>query len=167
MKRRTVAFSLGTLLAVALVALGALNSTPTVTAGSGPSANGSGILTLPDGRKRQFSFNARQNADGTVTGHAVIHNPNFDFRSHIDVTCLQVVGNRASLGGVVRSTNDPAFDGQSGFFTVYDNGEPGKGRDTISLVFFDAQVGPEACQFIGANDFDQMPIDSGNVQVRQ
>lgn len=163
--KRTIALSLLTL--VAAVALAAVvQKTSAVAFQKGPSANGQGMLTLPDGRKRQFSFSARQNADGTVTGHAVIHNPDFDFRSHIDITCLQVVGNRANLGGTVRSTNDPFFDGQNGFFTVIDNGEPGKGTDTISLVFFDAQAPPSSCQLIGPNDFDQMPISNGNIQVR-
>jgi hypothetical protein len=134
--------------------------------GNGPAANGHGTLVLPDGTRRQFSFNARQHADGTVTGHAVIHNPGFDFRSQLDITCLRVEGNGASFGGSVRRSNDPFFEGQNGFFTVFDNGEPGKNTDTISLVFFDAQVGPEACQQVAPADFPQQPIDAGNIQVR-
>ena len=157
MKRRTLLLSLLTLTAVVFATAMFIRST---SAFDGPSANGHGTLTLPDGRKRQFSFNAKQHSDGTVSGHAVIHNPDFDFRAHLEITCLQVVGNRASFGGVVRDSTDPAFDGLNGFFTVFDNGEPGKGNDTISLIFFDP-ITADACLGIGPNDFDQIPIDGG------
>ena len=164
MKRRTLLLSLLTLSAVAFAAALFIRST-SAYGFAGPSASGHGTLVLPDGRKRQFSFNATQHADGSVTGHAVIHNPDFDFRSHLEITCLLVSGNRASFGGAVRSSTDPFFEGQNGFFTVFDNGEPGKGNDTISLVFFDP-ITADACVGIGPNDFEQMPIDSGNVHVR-
>jgi hypothetical protein len=163
-KRTTIILTL-LALAVVTAALIALRPTP-VSAGAGPSANGHGTLVLPDGSKRQFSFTATTKADGTVDGNAIIHNPGFDFRAHIDVQCLVVTANGASIGGTVRSTNDPAFDGQRGFFTVFDNGEPGKGKDTISLVFFDGAVGPEACQQVAPDFFPQMPIDAGNIQVK-
>lgn len=148
---------------------------PTSAAAPGPSVSGHGTLLVQDttGRtvRRQFSFSAKQMSDGTVQGNAVIHNPEFDPRydAQFDITCLQVVGNRASLGGSVRKTSDPVFNDEfdAAFFTVFDNGEPGAGIDTISLVFFDNVVEPSACQFIGADDFEQIPIQSGNVQVRE
>ena len=56
-----------------------------------------------------------------------------------------------------------SFD--AAFFTVFDNGEPGGGNDTISEVFFDNVVEPSVCVFIGADDFPQIPIETGNVQV--
>jgi hypothetical protein len=150
-----------------VVAITPVQTISALTAESSASASGHGTILLEGGAKRQFSFTAVQHRDGTVSGNAVIHNPGFDFRSHVEITCLVVDGQRASFGGTVRSTNDPALNGNRGFFTVFDNGEPGRGADTISLVFFDEQVGVEACQSIGANDFPQIPIDAGNVQVRQ
>jgi hypothetical protein len=82
------------------------------------------------------------------------------------VSCLQVVGIRASIGGLVTKSNDPNLGpGTSAFFTVYDKGEPGT-LDTISAVAFDNVVGPETCQVIGPNDFDQTTIEGGNIQVR-
>jgi hypothetical protein len=144
------------------------------------SASGHGTLTI-NGVKRQFSFSAVMHSDGTVTGNATIHNPNFDFRAHLDISCLLVtdvvdgngnlIGKRASIGGVVRQSNDPTLgENCRGFFTVYDNGEPGKNKDTISLIFFSCSPGDptpaSACQLIGPNDFDQMPIDDGNIQVK-
>ena len=146
----------------------------TSAAAPGPSAAGHGTILLedPDGNtvRRQFSFSARQLADGTVRGNAVIHNPAFDpkYDAQFDITCLQIVGNRASFGGSVRKSSDPVFNDEfdAAFFTVFDNGEPGADDDTISEVFFDNVVEPSTCQFIGANDFPQIPIESGNVQVR-
>ena len=139
-----------------------------------PSASGHGTVLLQntEGKtvRRQFSFSARVMADGTVKGTAILHNPSFDpkYNAQFDITCLQIVGNRASFGGSIRKTSDPVFNDEfdAAFFTVFDNGEPGGGNDTISEVFFDNVVEPSTCQFIGADDFPQIPIESGQVQVR-
>lgn len=147
---------------------------PTSAAAPGPSVSGHGTILLQgtDGRtvRRQFSFSAKQMPDGTVQGSGILHNPSFDpkYDAQFDISCLQIVGNRASLGGSIRKTSDPVFNDEfdAAFFTVFDNGEPGADNDTISEVFFDNVVEPSACQFIGADDFPQIPIESGNVQVR-
>ncbi len=146
----------------------------TSSAAPRPSASGHGTVLLQntEGKtvRRQFSFSARVNSDGTVSGSAILHNPSFDpkYNAQFDITCLQIVGNRASFGGSIRKTTDPVFNDEfdAAFFTVFDNGEPGADNDTISEVFFDNVVEPSACQFIGADDFPQIPIESGNVQVR-
>jgi hypothetical protein len=146
---------------------------PTLAAEPGPSASGHGTVLLQDtkGRtvRRQFSFSARQMPDGSVQGSGIIHNPSFDpkYDAHFAITCLQIVGNRASFGASVKKTSDPVFNDEfdAAFFTVFDNGEPGGGQDTISEIFFDNVVEPSACQFIGADDFPQIPIQGGNVQV--
>ena len=81
-----------------------------------PSASGHGTILLQDteGRtvRRQFSFSARFKSDGTVQGNAIIHNPSFDpkYDAQFNITCLQIVGNRASFGGAVRKTSDPVFN---------------------------------------------------------
>lgn len=170
--KRSKMFLLAGLLITALAATLMLQSTS--AAAAKPSASGHGTILLQDteGRtvRRQFSFSARINSDGTVSGNAIIHNPSFDpkYDAQFEITCLQIVGNRASFGGSVRKTSDPVFNDEfdAAFFTVFDNGEPGNDNDTISEVFFDNVVEPSACQFIGADDFPQIPIESGNVQVR-
>ena len=169
--KRIKFFLFAGLLITALVATVMLR--PTSAAAPGPSASGHGTILLQDteGRtvRRQFSFSARISSDGTVKGTAILHNPSFDpkYSAQIDITCLQIVGNRASFGGSIKKTTDPVFNDEfdSAFFTVFDNGEPGDGTDTISEVFFDNVVEPSTCQFIGADDFPQIPIESGNVQV--
>lgn len=158
---------------IALCLSGSVQRTSAV-APAGPSANGHGTVLLQntDGKtvRRQFSFSARINGDGSVQGTAILHNPAFDptYSTQIDITCLQIVGNRASFGGSIRKTTNPVFNDEfdAAFFTVFDNGEPGGGNDTISEIFFDNVVEPSACQFIGADDFPQIPIEGGNVQVK-
>jgi hypothetical protein len=165
-------FVLAGLLVAALAVTNKLRST--MAAAAQPSASGHGTVLLQDteGRtvRRQFSFSARIMADGTVKGSAVLHNPSFDpkYDAQFNITCLQIVGNRASFGGSIRKTSDPVFNDEfdAAFFTVFDNGEPGANNDTISEVFFDNVVEPSTCQFIGADDFPQIPIESGNVTVK-
>ena len=136
------------------------------------SGHGTVLLQNTEGKtvRRQFSFSARVMSDGSVNGSGVLHNPSFDpkYDAQFDISCLKIVGNRASLGASIRKTSDPVFNDEfdAAFFTVFDNGEPGAGNDTISEVFFDNVVEPSTCQFIGADDFPQIPIESGNVQVK-
>ena len=159
------------LLITALAATAVLRSTS--AAAPGPSASGHGTVVLlnTEGKKvrRQFSFSARVRSDGSVQGTGILHNPSFDpkYDVQFNITCLKVSGNRASFGGSIRKTSDSVFNDEfdAAFFTVFDNGEPGRNNDTISEVFFDNVVEPSACQFIGADDFPQIPIESGNVQV--
>jgi len=170
MKRSKLFLSAG-LLFIALAATTVMLRS-TSAAASGPSASGHGTILLQDTNgktvRRQFSFSARINSNGTVKGTAIIHNPSFDpkYDAQFDITCLQIVGNRASFGGSVRKTSDPVFNDEfdAAFFTVFDNGGPS--ADTISEIFFDNVVEPSTCQFIGPDDFPQIPIESGSVQVR-
>ncbi len=176
-------FILG-IVTVLLAVFGYISSDNTSAQNTKESATGQGTLlvTNSDGDlvKRQFNFNAHRQADGTVKGHAVLHNPAFEidgkkFSAQIDISCLKVVGNTAVLGGTIRRTNDPGFV-DAVYFTVQDNGEPGKGRDKISRVFlFDNDTNttgdPQLC--LGTPTDPSNPetlpletIDSGNVQVR-
>ena len=156
-----------------LVLAGTTLLRPTSAAG-GPSVSGHGTVLLQNTKgktvRRQFSFSARIMPDGSVQGSGILHNPSFDpkYDAHFDITCLQIVGNRASMGASIRKSSDPVFNDEfdAAFFTVFDNGEPGGGNDTISEIFFDNVVEPSACQFIGADDFPQIPIENGSVQVR-
>jgi len=171
MKRSKIFLFAGLLITTMATTTSVLRSTS--AAAANPSASGHGTVLLQDteGRtvSRQFSFSARQMPDGTVQGSAILHNPSFDpkYDAHFNITCLQIVGNRASFGGSIKKTSDPVFNDEfdAAFFTVFDNGEPGANNDTISEVFFDNVVEPGVCQSIGADDFPQRPIESGNVQV--
>lgn len=163
---------------VMVVAAGTLGLTSQSSASSSiESAGGHGTLSATDANgktvKRQFTFSARKSSDGTVTGRVTLRNPAFngdDGKSFFlkgDISCLQVVGNTAFLGGTPDRTNDANLN-DAFFFTVMDNGEPGKGRDTISrLFFFDddpATMGdPLTCA--AQDPFPLELIESGNIQV--
>ncbi|SRR5215204_4352869 len=144
------------------------------------SASGMGSLSVqtPDGRdaKRQFSFSAHRNDDGTVQGNAVLHNPAFTgtndqrYQLQIDISCMQVIGNIAFFGGLTKRTNDPNLV-DAVYFSVQDNGEPGKDSDLISSVFFfdddpTTTGDPQLCLNNQVGDFPMFPIESGNIQVR-
>ena len=130
-------------------------------------ANGHGTLVFSDGTRRQFSFSAIRNEDGTAKGQAVIHNKAFDFKGNIDVACMEVVGNRARIAGIVKNTNDPAFDNNTAVFEVVDNGNPGRGNDTISTVYFSPPntPPPTAAYCQAFENFPQLPVDNCNIQV--
>jgi hypothetical protein len=147
------------------------------SAASLASASGQGTL---DGGARKFSFSARQlAADGTAKGEANLTNRNFTgangnspYQLHIDISCMNMVGNIAFFGGTVKHTNDPSLV-DAVYFSVQDNGEPGKGVDRISRVaFFDDDPNttgdPMLCTGNTPDD-GYLPletIESGNIQVR-
>lgn len=142
------------------------------------SASGHGTLLVQDenGRtvRRQFSFNAKRHNDGTVQGKAVLHNPAFsgangnNYQAHFDISCMRIFGNVAILGGFVRRTNDPNLV-DAAYFSVQDNGEPGKNNDLISSVYFfdddpNTTGSPSGCEIIPP--LPMVPIEAGNIQVR-
>jgi hypothetical protein len=146
------------------------------TASAASLASASGQGTLDDGA-RKFSFSARQYADGTVKGEANLTNRSFSgangnspYQLHIDISCMNVFGNTVYFGGTVKRTNDPSLV-DAVFFAVQDNGEPGKGVDKISRVFFwdddpTTTGDPQACLLNQDGDFPLEPIEAGNIQVR-
>jgi hypothetical protein len=165
----------------ASLAAAALAYTPAATAQlTREAANGHGTLLSQNemGKyvRRQFSFSATRQADGTVRGQAQLHNPAFrgennaPYQLHVDITCMKVVGNIAVMGGTTRRTNDPNLV-DAVYFTAQDNGEPGRGNDRLSRAFFfdddpDTTGDPQACLLTGPTDFPLEPIEAGNIQVR-
>jgi hypothetical protein len=144
------------------------------------SASGQGTLLVQndagDFVRRQFSFSARRLPDGTVKGNAVLHNPAFTnangqkYQLQVDVSCLKIIGNVAFMGGTTKRTNDPSLI-DAVYFSVQDNGEPGRDNDKISRVFFfdddpNTTGDPQLCQGNQLGDFPLETIESGNVQVK-
>ena len=160
-------------IALAVTALAVVGSA-TATAAVTQSANGHGSL---DSGRRQFSFSASENADGSVTGQATLvnrsftgQNTNAPYQLHIEITCMNVIGNIAFFGGTTKRTNYPNLV-DAVFFSVQDIAEPGKGVDMISRAFFwdddpNTTGDPQACENNVVGDFPMEPIESGNIQVR-
>jgi len=143
----------------------------------GASANGQGSLG-----DRKFAFSVRMVDPGdccVAQGNATIHNPAFTgdnlhspYMLQIDVRCMHKIGNLAFFGGLTRRTNEADLV-DAVYFSVQDNGEPGKGVDKVSrAAFFDdnpnTQGDPMLCQFIQPGDpnFPLETITAGNVQVK-
>lgn len=151
----------------------AQNDVRTVVSGQGslPAVTESG-----DTRKRIFAVSARRGADGSVSGNAILHNPAFTvengqkYRLQVDISCMNVIGNIVFLGGTTRRTNDPNLV-DAVYFSVQDNGEPGRGSDMISRVFFfdddpTTTGDPQLCLNNRVGDFPMEIIESGNINVR-
>ena len=147
-------------------------------AGVGASGHGTLLVTNQDGNqvRRQFSFSARQGADGRVSGNAILHNPQFttdngqNYMLHVDISCMNVQGNTVFFGGTTQRTNNPNLV-DAVYFSVQDNGEPGGSTDQISqATFFDndpSTIGdPKLCLNNRVGDFPMTSIDAGNIQVR-
>jgi hypothetical protein len=165
-----------------LAVFGFMTTVKTSAVGAPDSANGHGTVFVQDEQgatvKRQFSLSARRFADGTVKGNAILRNPAFSgengktYQVKFEISCMKVVGNTAIFGGTVQRTNDPNLV-DTAFFSVEDNGEPGKGKDRISGVLFnDADPNndpgdPQFCQNFDPSNFEPLnTIDSGNIQVQ-
>ncbi|RYY00809.1 MAG: hypothetical protein EOO53_21250 [Gammaproteobacteria bacterium] len=128
--------------------------------------NGGGTA-LEGGVKSTFVFNAVQLPDGSVNGHLHYNirltNTEFD----MDITCLSINGNRATLYGTVTSvsgSNIPSyiFVGNTASFTVEDNGN-GKAADKISDVFLSTVFGTVSC----ADNWNTYLTVSGNISIKE
>ena len=154
---------------------------PVAAAGGGApaaSVNGSSHWTIPlpnpfgvEVGNRTLSFNARESADGSVSGrfeyHQVVEGEAFIF--NVDVTCLKIYdGNRAKLGGVIVVSNDPTLPpGVFAWFSVFDHGEgAGAPPDQSTLVGFgDEAANEEFCNSPALPRFGPWDVQ-GNAQVR-
>jgi hypothetical protein len=130
------------------------------------SAQGSGHIQF--GTNSEFiTFSAVQRAEsvfvGNATGNATVHDVSAGVTARIEVNCLNVVGNTATISGIVTRSNDPTLVGFESIFQVVDGGE-GKGSiDLMSLAnFFEVGAGND-CRFPG--EFDLVPVDQGNISA--
>ena len=152
----------------------------TAASESGPVASASGgihwTIELPNPfgvvvGNQPLTFNAKKYADGTVSGqfeyHQVALGESFNF--HVEVTCMNVYdGNRAKIGGVIRTSNDPTLPpGVFAWFQVFDNGEDSHDTpDRSSLIGFGNEAANEAfCNSPNLPRFGPWDVQ-GNVQVR-
>jgi hypothetical protein len=89
-------------------------------------------------------------------------------RLHAEVVCMTVVGNRAWVGGVVKSASNPDWVGGETAWAVEDNGDGPATTDRISFMNLPPQQVPgfaqQACQQRFWNP--DRPIDAGNVVIQ-
>ena len=133
----------------------------------GPSANGQATLTLPYLNGTQhFSFHAKKDGSGNVTGSFETKSPGQDIRVHGNIDCLNILpdGKTAIMTGVathVTGTGFPIAVGDRIYFKVKDNGE---GGNSPSDQFTDYYLFGGSC----SNNFGLTlnPITGGNIQVK-
>jgi hypothetical protein len=167
------------LLLAAAVGLVAIPAAPAAQTGAPViSASGGVHWTIPlpnpfgvEVRNQPLAFNAKKDADGSVSGqfeyHQIVEGESFNF--HVAVTCMNVYdGNRAKIGGVIKNSNDPTLPpGTFAWFQVFDNGEGANAPpDQSSLIGFGNEAANEAfCNSPNLPRFGPWDVE-GNVQVR-
>jgi hypothetical protein len=161
MRKSTLYFTL----ALFFIALTSFISAPlSKTADAGNAHVNGGGTAAELGEISTFTVNALKKKDGSVQGHVTYHVRGMDFSFRMDITCMTITGNRATLAGVVSqfigSGEPPVWIqlGMTGTFAVEDNGQ-GQDVDKISDVF----LGVSNC---GANPLTYIPI-SGNIDISE
>jgi hypothetical protein len=164
MARKLLGFSVAAITVAALV----------LTVGSGVAfaqvvalATGSGQIHV-NGELRTFTFNASTDTSGVTTGQTQAFSRSSGIKWHGTINCLNVVGNVATMSGVVTdiSPATPPFFvvGADIVFQVIDNGQgQNASPDLISLTFFNPPGNPFPCA--GNGVFATIPVEHGNVTV--
>jgi len=156
-----------------LLTLAAAASAPAASAepnGVVASATGSSETTV-GGQQRTLAFAAVKLSDGTVRGQAQIINRVSNFRSHVEIDCLRIVGDVALISGVITRADerdDPGVVGWTRGFAVQDNGEGADVPDQVTFTSFVFPPGTVTCLDFQPADAAPffVPIEAGNIQIR-
>ena len=146
---------------VAVAALALATAAPAAAA-AGASASGSGTVLFGN-TIEHIAFTAQQLTGTAATGEATIIDASAGVRVHVDVNCLNVIGNYAIVSGVVTQSSDPTAVpvGSEAIFAVVDSGQGG-GRDFASIANFYAVGTGVDCSV--PSEFDLVPVN-GNFRV--
>jgi hypothetical protein len=120
----------------ALVGFQDFCETPPSTPGAKVTAGG--WIPVGDDGKATFGLTAKANADGVPSGHLTYqdHEENRTVKS-TEITSVVVTGNCVEVRGTATVNGIGPFDFE---VDVCDNGEPGKGADTFSIVMEDGYM---------------------------
>jgi hypothetical protein len=136
------------------------NGDPSLDASAaGPSVTGGGTITFGESVEH-VSVNVRGQS-----GLAVFHDKaaGGNFSGQIEINCVRIVENEATLSGIVTHSNEPSLEGLEALFQLRDNGEGASGPDFMSPVLFhEVGIGPN-CLIPG--EFDLVPV-KGNFTIR-
>jgi hypothetical protein len=126
------------------------------------SVNGSGTSTFGSSVEH-ISVNATAGATPTSgSGRATFEDKaaGGNFNGQINVNCVRIVGNTATVSGTVTHSNNKSLIGQEAFFQIVDNGKSG---DFASIINFHAVGTGTDCT---SGEFDVAPV-KGNFTVQQ
>jgi hypothetical protein len=138
---------------------GAAGGDAVAASAAGPSVTGAGTITFGASQEH-----LSVSAFGT-TGHAVFHDQaaGGDFHGQIDINCVRILGNEATISGIVSHSNEPTLEGMEALFQIRDNGNGGSTPDFMSPILFHAVgVGPDC---LVPSEFDVVPV-KGNFNVQ-
>lgn len=164
------------LLAAGLFLIGCDSPTPLPTALKVPTTlgaigQGNGVLHRvsvgshdfsPPGFDANMSLIAIQHADGSVTGQWTDQFGHGNGGIHVAVDCLEVVGNRAWISGVITQAPDESLIGQRGGTTVEDNGT--SANDPPDRTSFTYVALPRDCH-VRYPFMPLFPLSGGEVKV--
>jgi hypothetical protein len=129
-------------------------------AAGGPSVTGGGTITF-GASKEHVSVTVFG-----VSGHAQFHDNTVsgNVNGHIEINCVRIVGNEATLSGIVTHSNDPTIEGFEALFQIRDNDRSAaSGPDFMSPVLLhEVGIGPNC---LVPSEFDLAPV-KGNFTVR-
>jgi hypothetical protein len=153
---------------------GLLVTAESLAFGAKDSAEGQGTLVNEDKTQSEFSFSAKRNPNGKVTGSATIRNPSYKQgngqtdKIKIDITCLRIEGNVAFLGGMTKRKNNQA-KAEAVYFAVQDNDDAG-GDAVFRGFYYDDDPAtdgdPMRCETLERNVLVLEPITIGNIKVK-
>jgi hypothetical protein len=137
------------------------------------SATGSGQLDFTTNAGvtalRTFAFAATRTSDGSVTGQAQMYNRALPGRIHLQIDCLNVIGNIAVVSGTVTYSTEAGISvGDPAIFGAQDNGEGASASPDRVTVFLEnsgflcTDITPAN---VGLYTYLLNDVQAGNVQI--
>ena len=125
---------------------------------SAASVNGSGTIRF--GSSTEHITVRASGSSGRVTFEDKAAGGNVN--GQIDINCVKIVGNTATLSGLVTHSNKKSMVGQEGVFQIVDNGSKKGTPDMASLINFHQPGTSTDCN---AGEFDLTPV-KGDYTIR-
>ena len=147
----------------------ALFAFPAVASAQNDVARGSGFTfgSFPS----EFSFNAQSNFNGTEASGSVSFtntntDPNQTYKGR--VTCLQVIGNQATMSGDITDIQGfPVFTGPTAFvLRATDTGKFGTAPDMVDYFLLFGAPPPPAPSCLAGFTLFPFPIQSGEIVIK-
>ena len=130
------------------------------------------FVGINTGNDFKYSLSAIRHDNGSVSGEfeervILASTGEFIRQTHGTVTCFEIVGNKARIGGLVEHATDPRFlPGTEFRLVVVDNGHGASDPpDLGSNARFGGKGSAKAFCDAGA-DFNLEPVQHGNIEVR-